>query len=141
MKVGILWDLDGTLLDTLEDLADGVNHALREFGYPERTIEEVRGSGEYSSLKVVNQKSIYFSMEVLFRVDKMLWTNLYHRGQTPPVESLLYHNFLLDRKDLLYSGKYKEWCADHDFDQIIEFQESVKKDLREERKKELTGNR
>ena len=42
MKVGILWDLDGTLLDTLEDLADGVNHALREFGYPERTVEEVR---------------------------------------------------------------------------------------------------
>ena len=42
MKIGILWDLDGTLLDTLEDLADGVNVALRHFGYPERTIEEVR---------------------------------------------------------------------------------------------------
>lgn len=42
MKTGILWDLDGTLLDTLEDLADGVNHTLSAFGYPERTIEEVR---------------------------------------------------------------------------------------------------
>ena len=42
MKTGILWDLDGTLLDTLEDLADGVNHALRQFGYPERTLQEVR---------------------------------------------------------------------------------------------------
>lgn len=42
MKTGILWDLDGTLLDTLEDLADAVNYALRQFGYPERTIEEVR---------------------------------------------------------------------------------------------------
>ena len=40
--VGILWDLDGTLLDTLQDLADGVNHALRRFGYPERSLEEVR---------------------------------------------------------------------------------------------------
>lgn len=40
--IGIIWDLDGTLLDTLEDLADGTNHALRQFGYPERTIEEVR---------------------------------------------------------------------------------------------------
>ena len=39
---GILWDLDGTLLDTLEDLADGVNFALRQFGYPERTLQEVR---------------------------------------------------------------------------------------------------
>ena len=42
MKIGILWDLDGTLLDTLEDLADAVNYALTHFGYPERTIEEVR---------------------------------------------------------------------------------------------------
>ncbi len=42
MKTGILWDLDGTLLDTLEDLADAVNFTLGQFGYPERTIEEVR---------------------------------------------------------------------------------------------------
>ena len=28
MKTGILWDLDGTLLDTLEDLCDAVNAAL-----------------------------------------------------------------------------------------------------------------
>ena len=39
---GILWDLDGTLLDTLQDLTDAVNHSLRCFGYPERTLEEVR---------------------------------------------------------------------------------------------------
>ena len=42
MRIGIVWDLDGTLLDTLQDLADGSNHALRQFGYPERTVEEVR---------------------------------------------------------------------------------------------------
>lgn len=42
MQVGILWDLDGTLLDTLQDLADSTNHALRECKLPERTIEEVR---------------------------------------------------------------------------------------------------
>lgn len=39
---GILWDLDGTLLDTLEDLMDGVNYAMDAFGYPRRTLEEVR---------------------------------------------------------------------------------------------------
>ena len=42
MKVGILFDLDGTLLDTLEDLCDAVNHTLRHFGCPERSLEEVR---------------------------------------------------------------------------------------------------
>ena len=38
----VIFDLDGTLLDTLEDLADSVNHVLKEAGYPARTIEEVR---------------------------------------------------------------------------------------------------
>ena len=42
MKTGILWDLDGTLLDTLEDLVDAVNHTLAQFGYPARSTEEVR---------------------------------------------------------------------------------------------------
>ena len=42
MKTGILFDLDGTLLDTLADLADGVNHVLASFGYSPRTVEEVR---------------------------------------------------------------------------------------------------
>lgn len=38
----IIFDLDGTLLNTLEDLSDSVNHALMHFGFPTRTIEEIR---------------------------------------------------------------------------------------------------
>ncbi len=38
----IIFDLDGTLLNTLDDLAASTNHALREMGYPERTLLEVR---------------------------------------------------------------------------------------------------
>lgn len=38
----VIFDLDGTLTDTLGDLKNSVNYALREFGYPERTLEEVR---------------------------------------------------------------------------------------------------
>ena len=38
----IIFDLDGTLLNTLEDLADAVNYALKESGYPLRTTDEVR---------------------------------------------------------------------------------------------------
>ena len=37
-----IFDLDGTLLNTLEDLADSVNYVMRSFGYPERSLEEVR---------------------------------------------------------------------------------------------------
>lgn len=38
----VIFDLDGTLLDTLEDLTDSVNYALESMGYPTRTIDEVR---------------------------------------------------------------------------------------------------
>ena len=38
----ILFDLDGTLLDTLDDLTASVNYALRLFGKKERSKEEVR---------------------------------------------------------------------------------------------------
>ena len=43
MKNYKLWifDLDGTLLNTLADLTDATNHALRSFGFPERSQEEV----------------------------------------------------------------------------------------------------
>lgn len=38
----VIFDLDGTLLNTLEDLLLSVNFALKAFGMPERTLEEVR---------------------------------------------------------------------------------------------------
>ena len=38
----VIFDLDGTLLNTLDDLTDSVNFALRQMGCPERTKEEVR---------------------------------------------------------------------------------------------------
>lgn len=42
MKKAVIFDLDGTLLNTLDDLADSTNYALSRFGYPTRTIDEVR---------------------------------------------------------------------------------------------------
>lgn len=41
-KKNIIWDLDGTLLDTLKDLYLATNYALTKHGMPERTFEEVR---------------------------------------------------------------------------------------------------
>lgn len=38
----VIFDLDGTLLDTLGDLKDATNAALAAFGYPRRSSEEVR---------------------------------------------------------------------------------------------------
>ena len=44
-----IFDMDGTILNTLEDLKISINHALIENGFPERTFEEVRrfvGNGD-----------------------------------------------------------------------------------------------
>lgn len=37
-----VFDMDGTILDTLEDLKDSTNFALEKCGYPVRTYDEVR---------------------------------------------------------------------------------------------------
>ena len=42
MKKLILFDLDGTLIDSLEDLAEAVNHALGLRGLPQHTVTEYR---------------------------------------------------------------------------------------------------
>ena len=39
----VIFDLDGTLLDTLEDLTDSVNYAMERFGLPAHTPDAVRG--------------------------------------------------------------------------------------------------
>ena len=55
MKTGILFDLDGTLLDTLEDLLDATNYALAVHGYPPRTLPELRsfvGNGAYNQMRL-----------------------------------------------------------------------------------------
>lgn len=38
----IIFDMDGTILNTLEDLTDSCNYILQKYNYPLRTIEEIR---------------------------------------------------------------------------------------------------
>ena len=38
----VIFDLDGTLMDTLEDISNSVNYALGELGLPIRSIDEIR---------------------------------------------------------------------------------------------------
>lgn len=42
MYKAVIFDLDGTLLDTLDDLCGAVNAALEKYSFPTRTKEEVR---------------------------------------------------------------------------------------------------
>lgn len=42
IKDTIIFDMDGTILNTLDDMCDAVNYMLTECGYPTRTLAEVR---------------------------------------------------------------------------------------------------
>ena len=37
---GIIFDLDGTLVDTIEDIGDATNTLLKIHGYPQYTTED-----------------------------------------------------------------------------------------------------
>ena len=51
----LIFDLDGTLLDTLDDLADGVNAALRMHGYPTKTRDEVCAAVGNGMVKLIER--------------------------------------------------------------------------------------
>ena len=49
-----IFDLDGTILNTLDDLADSLNHVLAQHGFPQHTSDEVRmmvGNGILNLIK------------------------------------------------------------------------------------------
>ena len=57
MKNTLIFDLDGTLLNTLTDLSASVNYALKENGFPTKDVDEVRkalGNG----IRVLIEKSV-----------------------------------------------------------------------------------
>lgn len=57
-----IFDMDGTILNTLEDLVDTMNHCLRLYDMPERSQAEIRsflGNG----LRVLVEKSVPFGTQ------------------------------------------------------------------------------
>lgn len=55
MKKAIVFDLDGTLLNTLDDLRDSTNYALAKCGFPERSLAEVRRFVGNGILKLIER--------------------------------------------------------------------------------------
>lgn len=41
-KDTVIFDLDGTLLNTLDDLRDSVNAVMKKYGYPQHSLEQIR---------------------------------------------------------------------------------------------------
>lgn len=96
-----IFDLDGTILNTLEDLADSTNYALKTCGYQERTMDEVRqfvGNG----IRKLMERAV---------------------PEGTPVEEI-------DRVHETFTAHYKVHCADktRPYDGIMELLQNLKKD-------------
>lgn len=93
----ILFDLDGTLLNTLEDLQGAVNHQLAVSGLPQRSLEEVRqfvGNGLRNLMRLSLPAGC--SDEEIDRHTAAMrsWYNAHDRVHTRPYDGILP---LLDR--------------------------------------------
>lgn len=86
-KTSLIFDLDGTLLDTIGDLTDSTNYALEKFGFPQRTTEEVR-SFVGNGLKMLIFRALPAgtddaTIEAVLRQMKMHYTENYHNKTVP----------------------------------------------------------
>lgn len=122
MKDTVIFDLDGTLLNTLEDLADSVNFALMENGCPLRTYDEVRsfvGNGVRMLIKrsapadVSGEK--YEKIFTCFR--KHYLGNMYNKtapyeGIMPLLEHLREKGYKIGVVSNKLDKAVKELCAD-----------------------------
>lgn len=118
MVKAIIFDLDGTLLNTLKDLKESTNFALRKFGYPERTLEEIRcfvGNGVRKLIERSVPEGCENIEECLDIFKKKYVENMYnHTTPYVGIEDVLKNLHLLGVKTAVLSNKFdlavKELC-------------------------------
>ncbi len=88
----IIFDLDGTLLDTLDDLCDSVNYVLEKNGFATRTRDEVRsflGSGaEYLIRKSLPEDKLDEAFDTCFAEYKAYYKT-HSQIKTKPYDGVL----------------------------------------------------
>ena len=95
MNTAVIFDLDGTLLNTLEDLKDSTNYALQKFGFPQRTLDEVRsfvGNGlRMLIVRAVPADTDDAVIDAVLKTMKLHYAENYHNKTRPydGIEALL----------------------------------------------------
>lgn len=72
MIKSVIFDLDGTLLDTREDLLAAHNHALGSLGYPERSLDEINyivGGGILEAIRRAAPEGV--SREIVLKLNEV----------------------------------------------------------------------
>ena len=121
MKTGILFDLDGTLLNTLEDLLDATNYALAAFGHPGRTLPELRrfiGNGAENQIRLSLPEEKKDDLQKVLAIYKPYYTQ-HCQIKTKPYDGILKALETLGEKYPIAivsnkpDGAVKALCADY----------------------------
>ena len=108
-KFTILFDLDGTLVDTAPDLISAHNHVMKKFGYPSKSIDELKnavGKGAKAMMAKDNGKWKWFDEKIQ---NEMTNEFLFFYGKNILKESTLINgvkNFL-------------EWCKNRNISMAV----------------------
>src|SRR5690554_3017830 len=97
MIKGIIFDMDGTILNTIEDIKISVNHAMRHFNLKEKTLHEVKdgvGSGAINLIEDIVPKGT--SKEDIYKIYRVYQDHYDkhsndHTGPYPGILDLLKH--------------------------------------------------
>jgi phosphoglycolate phosphatase len=126
-KFTILFDLDGTLVDTAPDLMLAHNHVMKKFGYPTKSTEDIRnlvgkGAGALIGRSIWGQaKKEYHSVKDLRIKDKMSkeFVNFYAKN-------------IINESTLINGVKdFLKWCKDQNISMAVctNKQENLSNDL------------
>ena len=108
-KLTILFDLDGTLVDTAPDLMEAHNHVMKKFGYESKSGNEIRaligkGAGEMIGRSLWNSAKIELTKITEKKVkEKMVKEFVDYYGK----------NILVESKLIKGAKKILEWCANN----------------------------
>ena len=114
-KFTVLFDLDGTLVDTAPDLMRAHNHVMKKFGYPTKSTEEIRnlvgkGAGALIGRSIWGQAKKEFHSVIDLKIkDEMSKEFVNYYGKNIINESTLIKGV----KDFLI------WCKDQNISMAV----------------------
>ena len=114
-KFTILFDLDGTLIDTAPDLMNAHNHVMKKFGYPTKSTDEIRnlvgkGAGAMIGRSIWGQAKKEFSKVTDQKIkDEMVKEFVNFYGKNINNDSTLINGI----KDFL------KWCKDQNISMAV----------------------
>jgi phosphoglycolate phosphatase len=114
-KFTVLFDLDGTLVDTAPDLMHAHNHVMKKFGYPTKSTEDIRnlvgkGAGALIGRSIWGQAKKEFSKVLDNKIkDKMVREFVNFYGKNIVKESTLINGV----------KEFLKWCKDQNISMAV----------------------